>query len=113
MLDVSVLLNEQTSNKKRTIQVHRMFDVTERKKVSHSDGDITCSWEITDETKATITVEAQICENKEGASKEIAHPVLVLSPGKKGEIRLGDKTKSSTGETEERNLNVSVVVTQE
>ena len=32
MLDVSVLLNEQTSNKKRTIQVHRMFDVTKQEK---------------------------------------------------------------------------------
>ncbi len=113
MLNVSVSLSEQTSNQKRTIQVQHKFDVTEKKQVSHDDGDITCKWEIIDEAKETVSIRAKIIETKNGVENEIAHPLLVVTRGQKGEIKLGEKTKASTGEIEEKSLHLTAIVTQE
>lgn len=116
MLKISVALEEQTQNYKQNLQVDRSFDITETKSVKHSDGNVSCNWEIFDETANSVSIRTKISETKNGIETEIAHPLLIVNRGEKGEIRIGDKKTSRSDDkntSSERNLRVTVLVVEE
>lgn len=111
-LDVSVLLEEALANRKHRTETHHRFDITETDKVSATGGPYTCNCAVTDKDQELVTVAVTLLENKNGVSQEVAHPILKVRQGEKGIVRFGEKSKTSTGEAQEKTLEITAFITR-
>lgn len=107
-LDVSVFLEQASEQQKHTTETRHKFDVTDIKNVSHTDGNMTCNWQIIHEGSKTVSILAKIVEIKDGVEKEVANPLLIAKWGEKATVKFGEKTPE--GQT---SLKVTAIITQD